>query len=94
MKIYKVLAVTAIALPLILTGCDVDKTQEGKMPDVDVEVSGGQMPEYEVEGPDVTVGTETKMVEVTVPTVDVDLPEEEDNAMGEPATEPAREPKE
>jgi hypothetical protein len=45
------------------------------MPDVDVNASGGQLPEYNVEGPSVNVGTENKTVEV--PTVDVD-PAKED----------------
>lgn len=53
---------------------EVEKTQEGEMPDVDVE--GGEMPNYNVKTPDVDVGTETKTVEV--PTVDVDMPEDED----------------
>jgi hypothetical protein len=55
-----------------LAACDVDKTKNGAMPDVDVNVSGGQLPEYNVQGPDVNVGTENKTVQV--PTVDVNLP--------------------
>ena len=59
---------------LALAACDVDQTKEGEMPDVDVNATGGQLPEYNVEGPDVNVGTENKTVQV--PTVDVDVPEE------------------
>ena len=59
---------------LALTACDVDQTKEGEMPDVDVNATGGQLPEYNVEGPDVNVGTENRTVQV--PTVDVDVPEE------------------
>jgi hypothetical protein len=59
---------------LALVACDVDQTQEGEMPDVDVNASGGQLPEFNVEGPTVNVGTENKTVEV--PTVDVDVPDE------------------
>ena len=59
---------------LALAGCDVDQTKEGEMPDVDVNASGGQLPEYNVTGPEVNVGTENKTVQV--PTVDVDVPEE------------------
>ena len=55
--------------------CDVDQTKEGEMPDVDINASGGQLPEYNVEGPTVNVGTENKTVEV--PTVDVDPPKED-----------------
>ena len=60
---------------LAFTACDVDQTKEGEMPDVDVNATGGQLPEYNVEGPTVNVGTENKTVEV--PTVDVDPPKED-----------------
>ena len=55
---------------LAFTACDVDQTKEGEMPDVEVNATGGQLPEYNVEGPTVNVGTETKTVEV--PTVDIE----------------------
>jgi hypothetical protein len=54
---------------LSFTACNVEKTQEGKMPDVNVSTTGGQLPEYNVQGPEVNVGTENKTVEV--PTVEV-----------------------
>lgn len=74
--IYKNLSVSALLLvfSFVLVGCDVDKTQEGKMPDVDVQTEPGQMPEYYVDAPDVDVGTETK--EIEVPDVDVTMPDE------------------
>jgi len=91
---FKTIATSLFAglFGLVLLGCDVDKTQEGELPDVDVDVSGdpGQMPEYDVETPDVDVGTETKEVtvpdvdvhteteEVTVPDVDVTLPDDDE----------------
>ena len=53
-----------------LIGCDVDKTQEGRMPEVEV-TDEGQLPKYDVDGPEVEVGTTTK--EVEVPDVDVDV---------------------
>jgi hypothetical protein len=62
------------AICVSAAGCDVDQTKEGKMPDVDVNATGGQLPEYNVTGPEVTVGTENKTVEV--PTVDVDVPKD------------------
>ena len=62
-----------------VAACDVDQTKEGEMPDVDVNASGGQLPEFDVQGPEVNVGTENRTVEV--PTVDVDLPG--DNAQEE-----------
>lgn len=97
----------AAAFAFSLTACDVDKTDEGEMPEVEVtgetnlpeyeikKTEEGEMPEvdvkgeadlpnYDVEGPDVEV--EKKKVEV--PTLDVDLPEEEDNSSGNPTTEP------
>jgi hypothetical protein len=70
----KTILMLAGASCLGLTACDVDKTKEGKMPDVDVNVSGAQLPEYNVTTPEVTVGTENKTVQV--PTVDVDVPAE------------------
>ena len=45
------------------------------MPDVEVNASGGQMPEFDVDGPTVNVGTETKIIEV--PTIDVDGPKDD-----------------
>ena len=72
----KTLALAAICLSF--AGCDVDQTKEGDMPEVDVNVSGGQLPEYNVEGPDVTVGTENKTIQV--PTIDVDTPNDDDGA--------------
>ncbi len=61
-----------------LFGCDADVQQEGKAPDVDVETTGGQLPEFEqtqeAELPDVDVtGTpgEAPEVDVRGPNVDV-----------------------
>jgi hypothetical protein len=72
--------ITSLIAPLAisLAACDVDQTQEGEMPEV--EVTGGQMPEYDVETADVDVGTEEKTVEV--PDVDITMPDAE----GTPAT--------
>lgn len=80
---------TAIALfSLAFTSCDVDKTSEGEMPtvDVDVDADAGELPTYDVDWADVDVKTTTKMVdvpkvrvvmekeEVEVPVIDVDWP--------------------
>ena len=77
----KKLIVTAAALTasLALVACDVDQTEEGEMPEVNVE--GGNMPEYDVTTPEVEVGTEETTVEV--PTVDITPAED---AAGEPVT--------
>lgn len=50
-----------------VAACSVEQTEEGDMPDVEVE--GGQLPEYDVDAPDVDVGTDTTTV--VVPDVDV-----------------------
>jgi hypothetical protein len=66
-----VLACTATAgIALALTSCNVRQTQEAKAPEV--EVKDGQMPKYDVDTADVSVGTEKR--EVTVPDVDVTMP--------------------
>jgi hypothetical protein len=64
------------AMALGLGGCDVEQTEEGEMPDVnvtgmpEVNATGGNLPEYDVDAPDVDVKTEERTVEV--PTIDVD----------------------
>ncbi len=69
-----ILAATATVLSF--TACEVKKTQEGEMPDVKVE--GGQVPKYDVEGPDVKVEEKTIKLpdSITVPDVDIVTPEE------------------
>jgi hypothetical protein len=70
----KILIVLAGASGLGLAACDVDQTKEAKAPDVDVNVSGGQAPEFNVTGPEVNVGMENRTVQV--PDVDVNVPAE------------------
>ncbi len=53
---------------LSLAACDVEQTEEGEMPEVSVE--GGNLPEYDVDVPDVDVTTEEQTIEV--PVIDVD----------------------
>ena len=66
------------AATLGLAACDVDQTEETELPEV--EVTEGNMPEFDVETADVDVGTEEVTVEV--PDVDVSMPDAE----GEPVT--------
>lgn len=86
----KRLLITLFVLLLLpLAACTAEKEQEGEMPDVNVE--GGQLPEYDVDAADVEVDTETTQVtvpevdvsrdtaEVSVPDVDVDAPEDDPN---------------
>ncbi len=89
-KLIHVLSlVTVPAFALTFAACDVDKVEDGELPEVKVE-GETKLPKYDVEGPDVKTGT--KKVEVEVPTIDVDLPEEEDNEV--PGTQPPAEPAE
>lgn len=73
MKIITTMFVAAGCLGL--AACDVDQTKEGEMPEVEVNATGGEMPEFDVDGPTVNVGTENKTIEV--PTVDVDAPQDD-----------------
>ncbi|GAC1586008.1 MAG: hypothetical protein NVS3B5_20340 [Sphingomicrobium sp.] len=59
-------------------GCQVEKTQQGKLPKVEVKTSEGQLPAYNIQGPDVQVGSKTKSFKV--PTVHVTTPRERDQA--------------
>jgi len=70
-KIYAILAGASL---FGLAACDVDQTKNAQLPDVDVNVSGGQAPEFNVTPPEVNVGTEN--VTVQVPDVDVKVPAE------------------
>ncbi len=79
-KLITLLCLAVLVLPL--AACSVEQTEEGEMPEVEVE--GGQMPEYDVDAADVEIGTETK--EIEVPDVDIEPPDEgeEEQAEEEP----------
>lgn len=70
----KILILLAAASGLGVAACDVDQTKNAQLPDVDVNVSGGQAPEFNVTGPEVNVGMENRTVQV--PDVDVNVPAE------------------
>ncbi|GMN02556.1 hypothetical protein [Erythrobacter sp. MTPC3] len=70
-------AAFAAAATFALTACDVDQTEEMELPEV--EVSEGNMPEFDVEPADVDVDTN-----IEAPTLDVDV--DQDDAEGEPVT--------
>ena len=72
--IAAIAAVAVIAFGIFFI--DIDQTEEASLPDVDVNVEGGNLPEFEAETGDIEVGT--KEVDVTVPTVDIEAPEEDD----------------
>ena len=54
-----------VALPLVtvLAACDVDQTQEGRLPNVDVDADAGKIPKYDI----------VKTEEGRLPDVDVDV---------------------
>lgn len=54
--------IAGMAAAVLLSGCSVQQTKEGKLPDVDVSADAGNLPEYEV----------TKTKDGKMPTVDVD----------------------
>ncbi len=61
-----------------VAACDVDQTREAEAPTVDVDADAGQLPSYDVDAPEVNVGTKNVVVEV--PTVDVDPATDDDAA--------------
>lgn len=71
-KLITLFCVAVLVVPF--AGCRVEQTQEGELPEV--EVTGGQLPEYEVDAADVEIGTETR--EIEVPTIDITMPEEKE----------------
>ncbi len=64
----------APALAFGFAACSVEQTEEGDMPEVDVQE--GQLPEYDVDAADVDVGLDTTTV--TVPDVDVNEADPQD----------------
>ncbi len=58
-----------------LTACEVRQTEEGALPDVDVDadVEPGNLPKFDVDAAEVEIGTEERRV--NLPDVDVDMKE-------------------
>jgi hypothetical protein len=73
MKTIKSL-IGAILIPFcfMLSACEVDQVEEGRLPDVDVDVDDGQIPKYDV---DVRKTQEGKLPDVDVDVRDGNLPE-------------------
>ena len=72
---YIIAAVVAAAiLAFGIFMIDVDMTEEARLPDVDLSIEGGNMPEFQADVGDIDLGTEE--VTVQVPTVDIESPEE------------------
>lgn len=74
LKLKKLVPLTALLLVLPLAACRVEQEESGSLPDVDVDVEPGSLPEYDVQGPDVNVGVTERTV--TVPRVTVVQEEE------------------
>lgn len=82
----KVLSLGFLLLLIPLAACRVEQERAGKLPDVDVDVEPGRLPQYDVQGPDVNVGVTERTVTVPkvivvqeqqtvkVPYIDVDVP--------------------
>ncbi len=91
---------TLALLALSALGCRVEREREGDMPDVDVDVESGRLPDYDVHGPDVDVGTTERTVRVPklrvdmeeerirVPYIDVDFPDDAEDAPADVAAGP------
>lgn len=87
--------VLALTMGPMLTGCEVEQTREGEMPEVDIDAEAGQLPQYDVDPAEVEIGTEEKTIEVpdvdigteereiTVPDIDVQMPDEEPEGLEE-----------
>lgn len=68
----KIIAAAALAATTVgLAACDVEQTEEGEMPEMDVEA--GNAPEYDVDAAEVEATPTTE--EVEVPSLDVDVEE-------------------
>ena len=65
MKGFKLGMMALVALSM--AACTAEKTEEGEMPEVNVE--GGNMPKYDVDPAQVEVGTDT--TKVVTPDVDI-----------------------
>ena len=84
--------IITIMTAAVLVSCDVDQTKKTKLPEVDIDIDteAGQLPAFDVDWAEVNVGTTTKMVtvpkvvvvmeevEVEVPYVDVEMPDDVD----------------
>lgn len=82
----KVFPLSLIAIAVSLASCQIEKEQSARLPQVDVDVEPGRLPEYDIKGPDVNVGVTKRTVTVPkvivvqeqqtveVPYIDVDLP--------------------
>lgn len=69
-------ALIAPAFAIGMSACTVEQTEEGEMPDVDVQE--GEMPEYDVDAADVDVNMDTTMIR----TPDIDINDPDNDTIG------------
>jgi hypothetical protein len=67
MRTKNLLWLPALVVGLAIGGCTAEQTREGELPEVNVE--GGQVPEYDVDPARVEVGQDTQ--QIVTPDVDV-----------------------
>lgn len=72
MSIRKVIALSAAASAIALSGCEVEKIEDGEMPNVDITTNSGQMPKYDI---DVQQTQEGRLPEVDVDVDNGKMPE-------------------
>lgn len=82
----KALSFALILFLVPLASCRIEQERSAELPDVDVNVEPGQLPTYDIQGPDVNVGVTERTVTVPkvvvvqeeqtveVPYLDVDVP--------------------
>jgi hypothetical protein len=86
----KNILIPLLALAMFTTSCDVNKKESAELPEVDIDVEEGNLPEYDVKWADIDVTTTTETVEVPkvvivmeeeqveVPVINVDMPNEDE----------------
>ena len=79
-----ILAILALIAAFAFGLIDIDQKKEAKLPEVEVDAKGGQMPSFDVDTADVDVGTtnttievpevkvDTEKTKIEVPTIEVD----------------------
>ncbi len=77
MKVMPIIAVAvaAVAIGFGIYMVDIDQTEEARLPDVQLSVEGGNLPEFEAEVGDIETGTEEVTLEI--PTIEFQSPEED-----------------
>lgn len=70
-------AVAAVAIGFGVYMIDIEQTQEASLPDIDMSIEGGNLPEFEAEVGTIETGTEE--ITMDVPTIEFQSPEESDS---------------